>query len=773
MNIIFLSIFFFLFAVVTTRYKARHPKRVLFDASLFFLYGFLTIAYFVANYFTGAGINETVIATLNLGVGDAGFGEYLLLIAGAFVAFVALFVAAFFYYRHLGSVAIVQPQKIKAFLHNGFLILAFLIHPAMHNIKNLIFSVTIQQADDFYEYYKFPADFNGTLRKKNIVFIYAESVERTYFDKEIFGDLMPNMSKLIQDENALEFTNIVQTNGTDYTIAGTTATQCAIPLFTTSGGNSMEGVDKFYPKAVCIGDMLKKENYYLSMIQGSSVQFSGMDKFYKTHGFDSVAGKEKLLKQVKDKRYVNGWGLYDDTLLELAYKEFEQLSSSKDKFALFLHTLDTHHPNGHLSASCNKNLYMDGSNKILNTVKCADFLITDFIKKVKESKYGKDTIVVVVSDHLAMRNTAKEKLDQSKKRRNLFLIFDPSNSTYMAEEKIGTPFDVAPTVLSFLNIHTDLGLGRNLMEKESIYSVFDDFGMRLNQWRNDIVSFWKFPKMADYFRVDLKKMSVYVGENHYKLPVLFKILQGSVEPYFEFNRAWKLYEQLEHFKENEKFLWIDECQTLNYIFETDIPKKYCVAEGVVGLHYQVQGVNPLREYKIDDLSEEATQTYDTQRIIEKINILKANGVSYPASIKDAMVFKKEGYPNFLKNIEGVSYAEKFGRWTDAQLHPSAILTFVEPLPKKFRVELVCGAYGENVGNVVKVVVGENIQEFTPHHKDPKKYLLSFENEKGANTIEIIPPKPFVLKEKLEGSDEREFGLSLVSLKIINLEDSKK
>jgi len=125
----------------------------------------------------------------------------------------------------------------------------------------------------------------------------------------------------------------------------------------------------------------------------------------------------------------------------------------------------------------------------------------------------------------------------------------------------------------------------------------------------------------------------------------------------------------------------------------------------------------------------------------------------------------------LKNIEGVSYAEKFGRWTDAQLHPSALFTFVEPLPKKFKLELVCGAYGENIGNVVKVVVGGNIQEFTPQHKEPRKHLLSFENENKANTIEIIPPKPFVLKEKLEGSDEREFGLSLVSLKI--LEDNKK
>lgn len=770
MKIIFLSLFFFIFAIVTMKYKEKHSKRIFLDATLFFLYGLFTIIYFVASYFTGAGINETIIATLNLGLGEAGFGEYLLLIVGAFLAFVTLFVSAFFYYRHLSSVVAVKPQKIKAFLHNGFLILAFLTNPALNDFKNLFLTMTMEQANDFYEYYKVPSDSNNSAYKKNIIFLYAESVERTYFDTDIFPNLMPNLSKLMRDESGTEFTNIIQTSGTNYTIAGTAATQCAIPLFTTSGGNSMEGIDKFYPKAVCIGDVLKKENYYLSMMQGSSAKFSGIDKFYKTHGFDSVAGREELLKKVKNKRYVNGWGLYDDTLLDMAYKEFENLSSSKDKFALFMHTLDTHHPNGHLSNSCSKDLYLDGSNEILNTVKCADILISNFIKKVKNSKYAENTIIVVTSDHLAMRNTAADELGKSQNRRNFFVVFDPSSSEYKSVDKIGTPFDVASTVLSFLNINTDLGLGRNLREKESIYNSFDDFGKRLNQWRDDILSFWKFPKMSESFKPNFKKMFVSVGENHYTLPVLFKILENNVEPYFQFNYAWKLYEQLEHFNKDDRFLWIDECKLLNYIFDGNASDKYCAVEGVVGSKFRIQGLDLPRDYKIESLGNGLSKDYDIQKIIENINMVKNNGVRYTASINDTIVFKKEGYPSFLKNLQGISYPDKVGRWTDAQLHPSALLTFVDPLPKKFKLEIVCGAYGENVGNIVKVRVGESVREFTPQHNDPRKYMLSFENVNNADTIEIVPPKPFVLKEKLEGSDEREFGLSLVSLKIINLED---
>jgi phosphoglycerol transferase len=151
-------------------------------------------------------------------------------------------------------------------------------------------------------------------------------------------------------------------------------------------------------------------------------------------------------------------------------------------------------------------------------------------------------------------------------------------------------------------------------------------------------------------------------------------------------------------------------------------------------------------------------------------MVKNNGVRYNASISDAILFKKEGYPSFLKSIEGVSYSDEVGRWTDAALRPSALLTFADPLPKKFKLEIVCGAYGENVGNTVKVRVGDSEMGFTPQHNKPRKYLLTFENANNANTIEIVPPKPFVLKEKLEGRDEREVGLHLVSLKIVNLEN---
>lgn len=764
---IVLSILFFIFAVATMKYKQKVSKRAFLDATLFFLFGILNIAYFVANYFTGAGINETVLAALNLGLEDAGFEEYIYLIAISIFAFVIIFIAAFFYYTHLKSVTIANPKKIKAFLHNSFFILAFMVHPATKDLKNLYQNLTLEQSKDYYEYYKIPTEFNSTANKKNLIIIYAESLERTYLNTDLFPNLTPNLNHLIKKYNATEFTNITQVAGSDYTIAGMTSTQCAMPLFTNSGGNSMDGVDKFYPKALCIGDILKKEDYFLSFIQGSSTSFSGIKKFYTTHSFDKIQGKEELQKRLKNKRYLNGWGLYDDSLLGFAYEEFESLTKANKPFALFLHTIDTHHPKGHLSSSCKKDLYNEGSNDILNCVKCSDTLISDFITKILESKYAKDTIVVVTSDHLAMRNTATKYLEKSDARRDLFVVFDRTKSEYNAVSKIGTPFDFSPTVLSFLGIDIDLGLGRNLMQKESIYTLFENFDRKLNGWRNEILTFWEFPKMSNELKLDLKNKKLYIGENNYKLPILLKIFESSIEPYFEYENSWKLYEQLEHFKPNDKFLWVGRCDIINYIFDENKRDKQCMAQGIFGQKYKILGIDKSGNYSIENFDDTTlNNTTQISNIMAKIDMLKKNGVRYDAKLQEGMSFKKEGYASFLENIEGVSYHEEFGRWSDADLNKTVTLTFKENLPKKFKFEITAQAHEQSPDKKVTLQIGSKQVEFIASAKKPQKYTFDFENIIDEKIIKITPPSPYVPTEEMEGSDIRKKGLLIIDMKII-------
>jgi len=149
-------------------------------------------------------------------------------------------------------------------------------------------------------------------------------------------------------------------------------------------------------------------------------------------------------------------------------------------------TMDTHPPAGHTSRSCKDMHYSEGANSYLNSVYCGDYLISDFIEKIQNSKYAKNTLIVLTSDHLTMESPITNLLEKGK-RRDLFLIFDPLSKKYISIDKPGSMFDVAPTVLYKLGIDTELGLGRNLFVGDSLISLFKNFDQKLMSWRDKIM----------------------------------------------------------------------------------------------------------------------------------------------------------------------------------------------------------------------------------------------------------------------------------------------
>ena len=120
----------------------------------------------------------------------------------------------------------------------------------------------------------------------NLVYIFAESFEETYYDETLFPSLVTDLRSI--REQSITFTQIKQALGTSWTIAGMTAVQCGIPLVTPSAnahslqGNSMSKMSTFYSGAVCMSDMLHKEGYKLIYRSGSPLEFAGVDKLYRT-----------------------------------------------------------------------------------------------------------------------------------------------------------------------------------------------------------------------------------------------------------------------------------------------------------------------------------------------------------------------------------------------------------------------------------------------------------------------------------------------------------
>jgi len=537
------------------------------------------IFYFVADYFTGKGITQAVIFTLQSGVNGAGFGEYITLIVTTIFFVIFTLFLSYIYFRYIKDKSHLRPKKIQGIIHVLFLVLAFLVHPFNTDLYNIYTSMNQKQSTDFNQYYVKPNFSSEKMKNYNLIYIYAESLEKTYFDESIFPGLMNNLRVL--KNRSIEFTDINQVSGTSWTIGGMTATQCGIPLFTTSYGNSMNGTNNFLSGATCLGDILKSKGYHLSFMQGSSVEFSGIKNLYKTHKFDEVFGYEKLENLHKNKKYFNGWGLFDDTLFPMVYNKFDALSKTNKQFALFVATIDTHHPYSMTSHSCKDMPYDTGKNSILNAVHCSDKLISDFIKKIQNSKYAKNTLIVLTSDHLAMRNSASDLL-KKKKRKDLFLIFDPSQKQHISIDKPASMLDVGPTVLNALGIETNLGLGRNLLKEKSLFSIVENFNKKLSSWREEILNFWQFAILGRHYTIDTVNKKTNIGLRSYKIPMIAKIGDDeTLKPIFEFNSPKSLSEYFLKFEPKQKFIWIDKCNKINYLFDFDKSSELCVAQGTL------------------------------------------------------------------------------------------------------------------------------------------------------------------------------------------------
>lgn len=554
---------------------------------------FLVGLYFFSDQFTGSGIDESVIFHLKADMGGADLMAFWPQLLGIAVFLVLLAWAAW----HVGNTSLAPDLRQTRWLRYGAVsllaLIAITVNPATRDllrlypvdgVQHLLFSTPSPQ----------PARPPGLVvpdavelrHKPSFVYIYLESFERSYLDETQFPGLTPNLKQL--ESQALSFTDIDQAVGTGWTIAGMVASQCGIPLITPSHGNSLGGmVGSFLPKATCLGDVLKGQGYHLEYMGGAKLQFAGKGSFYQSHGFDRVQGFDELRRGLNDPRYRSGWGLFDDTLFEVAGHRFDELAKQHRPFGLFLLTLDTHHPSGHLSRSCRARTYADGSNSILNAVHCSDELIGKFVEFIRSHEAYKDVKIVLASDHLAMPNTASAQLNKLERRRNTFMVLS-SDMKSAQVERPGTTLDIAPTLLSLLGSNTQgFGFGRNLLNDQAP-TLEAETGRKLTdhitQARTWLHSLWRYPSVTEGFKVDLKNASLHFkGGQEVRFPALIQLDEDNTTNsiIFAFDSPDSLLAHARKMHMDQKFMWIDKCQKLD-TQQRWLSKDYCMLSGRLG-----------------------------------------------------------------------------------------------------------------------------------------------------------------------------------------------
>lgn len=493
---------------------------------LFYLlcsFGFLlfSLSYLIIDQLTANGIDGSVLYHLSVDTEGAALGEFWRLIVISLIGLLSILGCTLYIYR---ASRVRQQQRGIAFLSFAPVLAAFIVSPASSDIYSLYQIQSETGAKTAPVEFREISSLPNSGESKNLIYIYLESLEDTYFNEKVFPGLLPNLQQLKQQ--GYSFDNIQQLDNTGWTIAGMVASQCGIPLMVAwADRNASNRTDSFLPDAVCLGNLLKEKGYALSYMGGASLKFAGKGQFYRDHGFEDIRGRDEL-EQYAEEGYQSRWGLYDDTLFSLLREKLLQNSNLNEPWALFSLTLDTHHPYGHMSDTCKSVKYLDGSNEILNAVHCADQLVGALVSWMRQNEILEQTTLILASDHLAMRNTAWEQLE-SQKRENFLLILDDDLGEGRSD-KVGSTLDIGPTILDLLGFANDgLGFGRSLLKDDILYAdeahFESDMNLLLAQNSGFLRTLWAYPQLDQGIVLDQQNRSVILGNRELSLPLLLTL----------------------------------------------------------------------------------------------------------------------------------------------------------------------------------------------------------------------------------------------------------
>jgi phosphoglycerol transferase len=426
--------------------------------------GLLSVGFAISYYFQDGGFNAAFFYHADVPSIRVGHQEYGVLMY-----------SSLFYILCSAALPLLLPARTES-RHRGFLVAAALVglatYTPIHSLLGFLIPSLAESSDSSSvvetrlrpDIQKLPTE----SAPRNIILIYGESIEQLYFEREIFGDLLPRLTEL--RDRALVFDNIRQVGGTTWTIAGLVASQCALPLNVGFSGNtSLASIDVPYPAANCFADVLRGYGYETVYLNGAGLDFAGKGNFLRAHGFAHVLGRDELAPLLPDPNYIGGWGLYDDSLFELAKQKLGELQEGQPPFLLTVLTLDTHHPNGNPSASCRA--LPGNENPILDAVHCTDQIVGRFIDELMSTEGFANTIVAFVSDHLSLRNTAWDVLTEHRAERRLtFFVLGPDIEPGIVHAQ-GTPFDIGPTLLELAGLpnYHEFNLGSSLMRGRNGY----------------------------------------------------------------------------------------------------------------------------------------------------------------------------------------------------------------------------------------------------------------------------------------------------------------
>lgn len=340
-------------------------------------------------------------------------------------------------------------------------------------------------------------------KKRNLIHIYLESMENSYFSKEYGGymeeNLMPDLLEIAKEgvnfSHNDKFGGCNTLVGSGWSVAGMVNMETGLPLKIPMDGNSYGRSGYFLPGTIGLGDILEAQGYEQSVMFGADADFGGLSVYFKDHGnfniIDYKAAKEKGL--IPNDYYV-WWGYEDDKLYEFAKDEILRLAATGKPFHFEMETADTHFPDGYLSPKAQKKFEQPYANAIFYSQKEA----TKFIRWIQQQDFYENTTIVITGDHLSMDQNFFKDFDPEYKRSAVNIFLNTGLEPYKTTNRQYAQFDYFPTILAAMGVKIEgdrLGLGTNLFsneqtlcERDTVKGANDQLTQRSNFFNDEFLS---------------------------------------------------------------------------------------------------------------------------------------------------------------------------------------------------------------------------------------------------------------------------------------------
>ena len=322
-------------------------------------------------------------------------------------------------------------------------------------------------------------------QKRNLIYIFLESMETTYTDKESGGafdqNVIPELTRLAQENEDFSGTDTAINGGyampgATWTIAAMFSQTSGIPLSISIEDNSMDTQDSFFASAITLGDILQQAGYSQSLLVGSDATFGGRRLYFTEHGnFDIIDYMYARDTQRIPEDYRVWWGYEDQKLFEFAKERVTELAAGAQPFNLTMLTVDTHFEDGYPCQIC-RNTY--GDDQYSNVMACSSRQVDRFIKWIQQQDFYENTTIVLVGDHPTMDSDFCEDIDGEYIRRVYTSYINPAAGVATDTKRNYTTFDYFPTTLASLGVEIEgerLGLGTNLFSSKQ--TLTERFGL--------------------------------------------------------------------------------------------------------------------------------------------------------------------------------------------------------------------------------------------------------------------------------------------------------